>query len=72
MKKEVKWVICIFSFLYFIDLAIALKIKDVQITGPNHVEIGLSSVNSWFRDLWHYDSTAEFSFFVITFPWCLE
>ena len=63
MKKEVKWVICIFSFLYFVCLAIALKIKDVQLTGPNNVEIGLSSVNSWFRDLWHYDSATGFSGF---------
>ena len=56
MKKEVRWIICIFSFLYFVDLAIALKVKDVQVVGPGNAEIGLATFNTWFRNLWTYNS----------------
>jgi len=63
MKKELKWAICIFSFLYFLCLAIALKVKDVQIIGPYNVEIGLASVNAWFRKLCNYDNGIGYSAF---------
>jgi len=61
MKKELKWTICIFSFLYFVDLVIMLKIKDVRYVGENHVKVGLATVNSWFRNLWRYDADTGFS-----------
>jgi len=51
------------AFLYFIALSLALKIYDVSEAGPEHVRVGLSRVNEWFRKLWSYGEGLDYSKF---------
>lgn len=49
------------TFLWFIVLVFALKIVDVVEVGPDAASLGLSKVNIWFRNLWHYDKELGYS-----------
>ena len=55
------------TFLWFIVLIFALKIVDVVEVGPDSAQIGLSRVNIWFRNLWHYDKELGYSPFWYAF-----
>lgn len=60
MTGKQRGILLLFILFYFIDLVIALKIADVARVGNNLAEIGLSTVNEWFRGLWHYDETSGY------------
>ena len=55
------------AFLWFIVLIFALKIYNVAEVGPDSAQIGLSKVNIWFRNLWHYDKELGYSPFWYAF-----
>ncbi len=47
-------IIQIHTFLYAIALILALKVTDVAVV-PGLSKVGLSTLNGWFRNLWHYN-----------------
>ncbi|MBQ3922383.1 MAG: phosphatase PAP2 family protein [Spirochaetales bacterium] len=47
-------VILIHTFLYAIVLVLALQFADVAVV-PGLSKVGLSTLNGWFRNLWHYN-----------------
>ena len=49
------------AFLWFLVLTFALKICNVAEVGPNAAEVGLSRVNIWFRNLFHYSKEVGYS-----------
>ncbi len=59
MKKAAKWVLCIFSFVYGIDLIILLKMTEDHVPGCLE-SVGLPSVNMFFRNLFDYGSSGGY------------
>ena len=55
-------ILLIHTFLYAIALILALKIYDVAVV-PGLTKVGLSTLNGWFRNLWHYNEEIGYNRF---------
>ena len=64
MTEEFRRKLLIYAFLYLVALVLALLIFDVEAVGVGQEEIGLSSVNIWFRNLFDYGSGPGYSEFL--------
>lgn len=54
MTDERRRRLLLYTFLYLVALVLALIVYDVDTVGVRHEEIGLSSANVWFRNLFDY------------------
>ena len=62
MTDERRRRLLLYTFLYLVALVLALIVYDVDAVGVDYEEIGLSSVNVWFRNL--FDYSEETGYFV--------
>ena len=62
MTDERRRRLLLYTFLYLVALVLALIVYDVEAVGVDYEEIGLSSVNVWFRNL--FDYSEETGYFV--------
>ena len=65
MRKSTKTALLIHLFLYFIALILALKVFDVARLVPEYAELGLSTVNGWFRGLFRYGEAGYSTFWYV-------
>ncbi|MBO7419665.1 MAG: hypothetical protein J6U06_00900 [Spirochaetaceae bacterium] len=62
MSEGKRLLLLIHTFLYAIILIAALNYCDVSVV-PRVTRIGLSTANFWFRRLWHYNGSTDYSVF---------
>ncbi|MCR4792357.1 MAG: phosphatase PAP2 family protein [Lachnospiraceae bacterium] len=60
MSRNSRRIILPFVFLWSITWIMMIKFYDVYTIGPQGTEIGLSSLNLWFRDLFDYPALGFF------------
>ena len=63
MTSSKKLLMFIQFLLYSIALTIAVLTVDVAAIGPNGSEVGLSTINNWFRGLFSFDAGLGYSKF---------
>lgn len=61
MSRDHRRMLLPFLFLWCIAWTMLVKMTDVAAIGPQGTKIGLSTVNMWFRNIWHYGETGYFA-----------